>query len=65
MVGGDALAVLHGTPAGPGLDLILRRVPNPLAPDDILEVEGGAVVHDPLGDLPARGGCGLRSRSVT
>ena len=53
VVGGDIATVLHGAPAGPGLDTVHRRVPDPLAPNYVLEVECGAVVHDPLGDLPA------------
>ena len=53
MVGGDITTVLHGAPAGPGLDAVHVGVPDPLAPDDVLEVECRAVVHDPLGDLLA------------
>ncbi len=56
MVLRDVAPVLHGAPAGPRLDTIPPRGPDALAPDDILELERAAVVHDPLGDLPARHG---------
>ena len=53
---GDVAAVLHRAPAVPSLDPIYRRVPDPLSPDDVLEVERAAVVHNPFGNLLARSG---------
>jgi hypothetical protein len=43
-------SVLHSTPLRPGLDGVLRRIPDLLAPDDILESEGSTIVHDPFRD---------------
>lgn len=48
--------IFHGSPAGPSLDAVDAGVPDALAPDDVLEVEGAAVVHGPLGELAARHG---------
>ena len=53
MVLGNVAPVLHVAPAGPSLDAVDRRTPDFLAPDDILEVECAAVIHNPLGDLAA------------
>lgn len=43
--------ILHSSPARPTLLLILRRAPDLLAPDDILEAERVAVLHYPFGDF--------------
>lgn len=54
MVRGQRAAAIHAAPASPSLGLLVDGVgPDPLAPDDILDVEGLAVVHDPLGNLAA------------
>lgn len=58
MVLGDISTILHGAPAGPGLDTI-TRTPDALAPDDILEVQAGTVVHGPLSELAAGHGGNL------
>lgn len=50
---GDIAPVLHGAPAGPAGDRVLGGRPDLLAPDDVLEVEGARVVHDPFGDFGA------------
>lgn len=50
MVRSDGTSVLHQSPLRPGLDRVLGRTPNPLTPDDILESESTAVVHNPLSD---------------
>lgn len=54
MVLSDTLTVLHGAPVLPGRHLVPRRVPDLLAPDDILDIVGGGVVHDPFGDVISR-----------
>ena len=60
MVLGQVAAVLHGSPA---LPVLVRPVdgrgPDLLSPDDVLEVQSGAVPHAPLGDFLARESSGL------
>ena len=47
----DIAPILHSPPAGPRADTILRRIPDALTPDDILEIQRRAVVHYPFRDL--------------
>lgn len=55
MVLGQITTVLHGPPVLPSLlRLIDGSGPDLLAPDDILEVQGTAVLHNPLSNLLAR-----------
>lgn len=58
MVLSNAIAVLHGAPALPGTNLISRRVPNLLAPNDILDIVCASTVHDPFGNVIS-GECGF------
>jgi hypothetical protein len=51
VVGGDRSTIFLGTPVVPGSDSVTRWTPDPLAPDDILDIECATIVHDPLGDL--------------
>lgn len=62
VVGGQITTVLHGAPAGPGLLLVLvgADVPDALAPDDVLQSQGAAVLHDPFGNLSAGQGSTLQ-----
>lgn len=54
MVLSQVAAVLHGAPALPVLVRPVDRCgPNLLSPDDVLEVQSGAVSHAPLGDFLA------------
>ena len=48
MILGNVATVLHGAPARPGAGGVLGWAPDLLAPDDILEVDAVAVVHDPF-----------------
>lgn len=50
MILGNRPTILHSPPRSPALDRVDRRVPD-LAPNNILEVEGTPVVHNPLSDL--------------
>ena len=57
---GDAVPVLHDVPVVPRRHRV-AGTPDLLAPDNILEPKGAAVVHDPLGDLLSRHGRHLYS----
>lgn len=46
----DGASVFHQPPRRPRLDGILGRTPDPLSPDDVLESESTAVVHNPFSD---------------
>lgn len=50
VIGGNGSSVLHLLPLRPRLDFIFSHIPDSLAPDDIFEMERGAVVHHPFGD---------------
>ena len=63
MVLGNVTPVLHAAPRSPLSFLILARVPDALAPDDVFEVERIAALHDPLGHFAARRGRDLSSVS--
>lgn len=55
----NALPVTQVPPLRPFLDLVLAASfvgPDPLAIDDILQVENFAVTHDPFGDLQTTDG---------
>ena len=54
MVLGNIPTILHRPPRSPALDAINRRVPDLLAPNDILEIQSPTVVHNPLGNLATR-----------
>ena len=56
MVLSNIASILHGTPGSPRLDSVLARVPDLLAPDNIFQIQRGAVVHNPLSDLPSGDG---------
>ena len=54
----DVFTIIHGPPIIPRLDRVGACIPNALSPDDVLELECAAVVHDPFGDfLAGNGGC--------
>lgn len=53
MVFGNGMPILHGAPRLPGLHRVPGPDPDALAPDDVLQVQRGPVVHDPLGDFLA------------
>jgi hypothetical protein len=50
MICSDGASVLHLPPLRPGLDRVLRWIPDLLTPDDVLESERSTVVHDPFRD---------------
>ena len=48
----DITTVLHRAPLAPRLGRAIRGdMPDLLAPDDILQIDGGALFHDPFGDI--------------
>jgi len=52
-------AVFHGPPRSPGHNRVDSRVPDALAPDDVLDVKCDPVVHGPLGKHLSRDGWDL------
>lgn len=58
----NGASVLHSSPFSPWLPGVPRWVPDLLTPDDVLEIETAAVVHNPLGDRSARLGANLKGR---
>lgn len=62
MVLGNVAAVLHNPPVYPRTGRIGTKAPDLLAIDDILEVNGRTLVHDPFSNVDTRQ-CGHLSRS--
>lgn len=62
---GIVAAVLHNAPVGPASLGVPRRIPDALAPNDILEIESAAVLHDPLGNGLAFVGFDLRGENTS
>lgn len=54
MILGNRATILHGPPRSPALDRADGRAPDLLIPNNVLEVEGTPVIHDPLSNLAAR-----------
>jgi len=65
MVFGNGSAIVHGPPLLPRIGFVLGRIPYSLAPDDVEEIQGFCIVHDPLGDFVARDGCVLSAHVVS
>ena len=56
MVVGDAIPVVLGAPRRPGHNRVSGGGPDALAPNYILQIQRGPVIHYPLCDCPARHG---------
>lgn len=50
----DGATVFHLSPAGPWGNLVPGWVPDLLSPDNILQVQGFAVIHNPLSHAAAK-----------
>lgn len=59
MICSDGASVLHVAPLRPRHDRVLRWVPDLLTPDDVLEIERGAIVHGPFRDRFSNRGADL------
>lgn len=57
--------IFHFGPFGPVFDRIRIGLPDPLAPDDVLDLQRFMIVHDPLSNWLSDGRLDLKCRQLS